>query len=180
MRIQPISNIAFLLVCILLTGCRTYGDYGTEQASFDRIATINGIFAQELEKAKGELQYLTQAAGSDAELKTAVANYEALLAKHEAMVASHNELASSLVVKTGLFGKLSTSYRDLNRGLGYIAADQLNMRNQYKTFAASLLESSQRAHVQDEQSRYHVAPPYYEQIRFALAEKSVSDALDLR
>ena len=180
MRRKPFSNLVLLLVFVLLSGCRTYGGYDTEQTSYDRIGTINALFAQELEKAKGELQFIQQAAGTDAELGAAVAQYEALLAQHEEMVAAHDELASTLVVKTGLLGKLSTSYRDLNRGLGYIAADQLTMRNQYGAFAASLLDDSQKAMVEPEQGRYHVAPPYYEQIRFAIASMSVSDALEMR
>ena len=180
MRIKPFSNLVLLLVFVVLTGCRTYGGYDTEQASYDRIETINALFAQDLEKAKGELQFIQQAAGNDAELQAAVAQYEALLAQHEAMVAAHDELASTLVVNTGFLGKLTTSYRDLNRGLGYIATDQLTMRNQYKAFATSLLDDSQKAMLQTVQARYQIAPPYYESIRYAIAEKSVSDALEMR
>ena len=93
----------------------------------------------------------------------------------------HDELAGTLTVKTGLFSKLTTSYRDLNRAFGYIVAEQKGMKDQYTSLAASLIEDDrQRAAVQVEQGRYQIAPPFYEQIRFALANRSISDALDVR
>ncbi len=180
MRNQLIRNLVVVFFFIALTGCRTYGDYGTEQASYDQIETINTQFVQDLERAKGELQVLKRAAGIDGELHGAVAQYEALLVRHEEMIAEHEKWTQPLIVKTGLFGKLSTSYRDLSRALGYIAAEQLSMHKQYDAFAASLLSEAQRATFQVEQGRYQVAPPFYEQIRFALAKRSISDALDQR
>lgn len=181
MRNQLFNTLAILLVLGISSGCRTYGGHGSEQASYDQIATINTRFAQDLERAKGELQGLTQAAGSDADLKMALKQYESLLGLHEEMVAEHAELAGTLVVKPGAIGRLGTSYRDLNRALGYITAEQLGMKNDYVSFASSLLKNDdQRAAVQEEESRYEIAPPYYERIRFALAKRSVSDALRVR
>ncbi len=179
---KQLFNISLLLVFLMLSGCRTYGDYGTEQASFDRIAAINTQFSQDLERAKGDLEVLKRAVASDSDLKEALMQYEALLTQHEEMSAHHNELAQTLTVKTGMMGKLSTSYRDLNRALGYITAEQLGMHNSYSRFAASLLEDDrQKAMLEPESSsRYHIAPPFYEKIRFALAQVSVSEALDLR
>lgn len=174
-------HLSYLVLFLMLAGCRTYGDYGSEQASFDRIAAINTQFAQTLERARGELETLQRAAASDSDLNAAVAQYEKLLAHHTEMVAAHGDLAATLEVKTGMLGKLSTSYRNLNRALGYIAVDQLAMHNHYKQFATSLLEDQDMiANVELEQSRYQIAPPFYEQIRFALAQKSISEALAAR
>ena len=50
--------------------------------------SLNARFSRDLERARGELQGLQQAAGSDVDLKAAVAQYEMLLEKHEAMVAA--------------------------------------------------------------------------------------------
>lgn len=181
MNKQLFSSLSVLLIVVILSGCRTYGDYGTEQASFDQIEAANQQFAQDLERARGELETLKSAAGRDADLRNAVTQYEALLAKHEEMSMAHKELAAGLEVKTGPIARLGNSYRDLNRALGNVAAEQLQMENHYRDFAASLIkDAGQRAHVEFEQSRYMVAPPYYEQIRFALAERSISDALDVR
>lgn len=181
MHKKLLHQLPYLVLFLMLAGCRTYGDYGSEQASFDRVAAINSQFAQTLERARGELETLQRAAASDSDLNAAVTQYEALLAQHAAMVSAHGDLAASLDVKTGMLGKLTPSYRNLNRALGYIAADQLAMHNHYKQFATSLLEDQGMiATVQQEQSRYQIAPPFYEQIRFALAQKSISDALAVR
>ncbi|MFK7846347.1 MAG: hypothetical protein AB8G77_13700 [Rhodothermales bacterium] len=182
MRKQLFSNISLLLVFLVLSGCRTYGDYGTEQASYDRIAAINTQFSQDLERAKGDLEVLKRAAGSDSDLKMALMQYESLLAQHEEISARHKEMALNLTVKTGLMGKLSTSYRDLNRALGSITIEQLSMHKNYSRFAASLLEDDSYKAIAgpESASRYHIAPPFYEEIRYALAKVSVSDALDLR
>ena len=174
------SRLSILVLFLLLAGCRTYGDYGTEQASFDRIGEINAQFAQTLDKAKAELETLQRAAATDSDLNAAVAQYEDMLARHEGLVELHGELASTLEVKTGMLGKLSTSYRNLNRALGAITADQLAMHKQYNQFAASLLENTDMLLVEAEQGRYQIAPPFYEQIRFALAEKTIGEALSAR
>ncbi len=175
------SHLTVLVLFLMLAGCRTYGDYGSEQASFDRIAAINAQFVQTLDRANAELETLQRAAATDSELNAAVSQYEVLLARHAGMVNEHGDLASTLEVKTGMLGKLSTSYRNLNRALGYITAEQLSMHKHYKQFATSLLEGQGMvAMVESEQSRYQVAPPFYEQIRFALAQKSISEALAAR
>ncbi|MEM8485288.1 MAG: hypothetical protein AAF564_07045 [Bacteroidota bacterium] len=175
------SHLIVVVLFLMLAGCRTYGDYGAEQASFDRVATINTQFAQTLDKAKAELETLQRAAASDSDLNTAVSQYEMLLARHADMVTAHGDLAATLEVKTGMLGKLSTSYRNLNRALGYITAEQLSMHKQYNQFASSLLPSAGMvAMVDAEQGRYQIAPPFYEQIRFALAQKSISEALAVR
>ncbi len=136
---------------------------------------------QTLDRANAELETLQRAAATDSDLNAAVSQYEMLLARHAGMVNEHGDLASTLEVKTGMLGKLSTSYRDLNRALGYITAEQLSMHKHYKQFATSLLEGQGMvAMVESEQSRYQVAPPFYEQIRFALAQKSISEALAAR
>ncbi len=180
MHKQLFSRLSILVIFLMLVGCRTYGDYGTEQASYDRIGEINTQFAQTLNKAKAELETLQRAAATDSDLNTAVAQYEEMLARHEDMVTAHGELAATLEVKTGMLGKLSTSYRNLNRALGYITADQLSMHKQYNRFAASLLENTDMLMVEAEQGRYQIAPPFYERIRFELAEKSIGEALSAR
>ncbi len=180
MYIQLLRKLPVLLVVLLVAGCRTYGGYDTEQASYDQILVINTQFKQDLERAKSQLDVLTRAASSDNELREAVDQYKELLAKHEEMIANHEEITASLKVKTGALGRLSTSYRDLNRALGAITTEQLGMQKRYEEFAISLLDDARQAHVQKEEGRYQIAPPFYEQIRFALAERSISGALDER
>lgn len=180
MRKSFINSVFVLFVFVALSGCRTYGDYGSEQASYDQIMEMNARFAQGLERAKAELSGIEQAAASDRSLGEAVEQYKGLLEKHEALIKDHEELAGTLTVKTGALGRLSSSYRDLNRALGYISASQIEMNNSYQSFAFNLVEEADRAGFEAEMGRYYVAPAFYEQIRHALSRRSVSDALNVR
>ena len=55
------------------------------------------------------------------------------------------------------------------------------MKNQYNNFSLSLLtDDAGLSSFQAEEGRYQIAPPFYEQIRFALAQRSVSAALEVR
>lgn len=180
-KVTPSSSRFFVLATVLLitlSGCRTYGGYGTEEASFDEIQEINERFASELSKAKSELSTLQQAASQNRELGSYVERYEALLTRHEALVEHHEALTGSLKVRTGALGRLSTSYRDLNRALGSITAEQLAMKSHYHQLANSLAtHGSGEVLLPGPMSRYQAVPPYYERVRVALEQHSLSEAL---
>lgn len=180
-KVTP-STTRFLVLATLLfislSGCRTYGGYGTEEASFDEIQEINERFASELGKAKGELPMLQQAAVQNRELGVYAERYEALLARHEALIAHHEELTGSLEVRTGALGRLSTSYRDLSRALGSITVEQLALKNDYHQLANDLaMHGSDKIAAPGPMSRYQAVPPYYERLRVAMNQHSFNDAV---
>ena len=172
--------IASLLV-LVLSGCRTYGGYDSEEIIFNQIEESNRVFALELEKARGELQRLEQAAQVDPELSAYVPEYEMLLEKHSSMVEHHELLASELDVKTGFIGQLTPSYRNLNRALGYIAVEQAAMKADYYSIA-SQIEGSPYAEggiwkSNISRSRYQAVPPFYQTINHSLQQKTISGAV---
>lgn len=172
--------VASLLVFVL-SGCRTYGGYNSEMAIFNQIEESNKVFANDLEKARGELQKLEQASQSDSEISSLIPQYEMLLEKHSHMVEQHAKLASELDVQTGLIGQLTPSYRNLNRALGYIAVEQAAMKSHYYRIAAEIGGSSYaeggiwKSNIS--RSRYQAIPPFYQAINNALEQKSISGAL---
>ena len=164
------------LSIMVFSGCRTYGGYDSEEAIYNQIVEINGVFANELEKAKGNLSRLEQAAKQKASLEEFVHEYEDLLAHHEHMIHEHAELTESLEIKTGFVGQLTPAYRNLNRALGYIAAEQSAMRNGYYRFAAHLGGDHQETDWSTgvENSRYQAVPPFYHEVHHAIERKTVS------
>ena len=180
-RFTRFFTVSSLLVVFLLSGCRTYGGYDSEEATFGQIAESNTVFANDLDKARGELQKLEQAAQGNSTLSPYVADYEKLLEKHSHMVEEHAKLASELDVKTGFLGQLTPSYRNLNRALGYIAAEQAAMKGHYHQLAAHIEGSSYAEgdiwESNISRSRYQAVPPYYQAISHALVRKSVTAVL---
>lgn len=179
-RFHRMTSILCLMI-LLLSGCRTYGGYGTEEATFNQIQESNAVFANDLDKARGELTKLKQAAQQNTGLSPYVADYEMLLEKHSHLVEAHAKLASTLSVSTGFIGQLTPSYRNLNRALGSIAADQAAMKGGYYRFASHLIsDGSEQGMLESnvDRSRYQAVPPYYLAITHALDRKSVSAALN--
>lgn len=173
-------SVFCVLVLAVLSGCRTYGGYDSEEAIYDQIVESNTAFANELEKARGDLSKLQQAASQNAEYSNFVTEYEHLLERHEGMVEAHAELTETLDVKTGFLGRLTPAYRNLNRALGNIAAEQAAMRNSYYRFAAHLSGDAEgdiwKANI--DRSRYQAVPPYYQVISHTIERKTISAALE--
>ena len=167
-----------MFIALVLSGCRTYGDYGTEEATFAEIEDVNSRFADELDRAQAEQATLQRAAGQYGDLKPFNAHYDELLSRHEALVASHAALTAQLSVKTGPMGRLTSSYRDLNRALGNIVADQQMMKDLYEEFAQEL--AGLNPETRSSTSRYEIVPPFYERIHAELDRISISEAVDYR
>ena len=172
------------LLLLVLSGCRTYGDYGSEKATFDQIVESNAVFTAELEKARGELMAIEQAAGQHDELVPYVEHYKGLLEMHEKMLEQHKEMEGTLTVQTGLIGRLTPAYRNLNRALGNIAAEQAAMRDHYYTLVSELSGSEEEEMLtwspQVGKSRYQAVPPFYRQIQKELERKTLSAVLEAR
>ena len=171
-RFHILVKGTMVLVVVLLSSCRTYGGYGTEQATYDRIEAINASFSGDLAGARAQLPILQQASQGRADLRPFVQRYERLLERHAAMVDAHATLLATLRVKTGPLGRLTSSYRDLNRAFGAIVSEQKEMEMAYEEIALrvrkTVLGDAFTAEMPREIGRYEIAPPYYERIRYAL------------
>ena len=174
-------GVLAVLMIVIFSGCRTYGGYGSEAALFEQIEESNTVFVNDLEKARGELQKLEQAAQQNSEMNSFVTEYKMLLEKHGQMVDEHAHLVAELDVQTGFIGQLTPSYRNLNRALGYIAAEQAAMKGHYYRLAAqidgSLYADGDIWQSNISRSRYQAVPPFYQVIAHALERKSISGVL---
>jgi len=112
-----------LLLVVLVTGCRTYGGYGTEEELQNQISDAVDEFEKDLARSEADLAVLERAAENQSSLDVMVDRFESDIAAHKEMLASHRTIAQNL--------EGSSSYRDLHRGYGTITTEQRMMRNTY-------------------------------------------------
>ncbi len=171
-RFSRVSRVLLVLSVVLLASCRTYGGYGSEDATHEQITETNAAFGTALSSARAELPTLQRAAQGRPELTPYVGRYEALLLQHEEMAEAHMALQASLKVKTGALGRLTSSYRDLSRALGAIVSEQREIELAYEDIALDVrraaLGDAFVAEEPREKGRYQIVPPYYERLRYAL------------
>jgi hypothetical protein len=164
--------LLLLVVSATLPACRTYGGYGSEEATHATIAQVIGTFEEELAGARNELPLLQRAAGDRPDLQPFVAQFERAIEHHTMLLDEHRALYADLKVKTGPIGRLTTSYRDLNGVLGAILSEQREVQIAYEQLAmdvrAAVFGSAFQAEAPAEIGRYQAAPPYYERLRYAM------------
>lgn len=171
MRRFPLLGMLVLL-SVLFTSCRTYGGYGSEEGTYAQIQETFARFEEELAGARNELPALERAAQGQPALQVYVRQFERQVERHAALVDRHRGVIAGLEVKTGPIGRLSTSYRSLNRSLGSLAVDQREVRSGYEEIAFNVREAvlgaSFTRETPEDMSRYQAVPPYYERVRYAL------------
>ncbi|MEZ4700342.1 MAG: hypothetical protein R2834_08435 [Rhodothermales bacterium] len=172
MHANRLPAFGALVVMLLLSSCRTYGGDGTEQGTYDEISKMAASFEDDLASARNELPVLQRAAQGNPGLQVFVHQFEAQLERHAALVAHQEEVIAGLKVKTGPLGRLTTSYRDLNRTLGAMISEQREMQIGYEDLAMdvrkAVMGDAFQAEMPEEIGRYQIAPPYYEKLRYAL------------
>lgn len=160
-----------LLLLFVVAGCRTYGDhYGNEEALLANILEANERFGEELARAQGELAALesVEAFGDYA------ARYAAVAQVHEAILAEHRDLAEEAK-------EHDDNYRFLHRLYGAIISDQQIVKDRYGELVSAMAraaarDTTARAPVPD-QSRYQVAPAFYERIAYENQQRSLAEIL---
>ena len=176
----PMTHVSHRLVAILLlglwilgSGCRTYGDYGNEAKTLEQIQQANALFADALERARGNLALLEDAADANPAYATAAVHYAEIVRGHEIALTYHRELEE--VAEDN-----EDDYRTLHRSYGAIVAEQRLTQDQYARVVDGLRRTLQATDAEADPrlvqrwsrlvpltGRYHVAPPYYEQVGYA-------------
>ena len=143
---------------ILLGGCRTYGGYGTEEATYAEIQKANVQFADALNRAQSEYRALETLARTNPALRPSAEHYAQLIAFHEALLLEHVAWAEQVDVD---------DYRDVSRVLGAIVAEEQRLAERYGTIiggAEQLLTADSTMLVPgvgEPDGRYYVVPPYF-------------------
>ncbi len=164
--------IAVVLLAVALTGCRTYGDYGSADKTIDKISKANEAFARAHERAQTNADALRRASISSEALKPYAEEYDSIVTEHRRMVEEHSQA----------FGELSGRvflYSAANRLLGAIVSEQNMIENRYAEVAreaASAVGLESSDHPRPPYS-YGLVPPYFERIRYSVGSRGLDDVL---
>ncbi len=149
---------------IVLSGCRTYGQYGNEEAMLNEIQTANDQFVSQLDRAQADAELLQRAAEENADLVSLMERYEAALEIHAGMVEEHADLLRQAEERSG-------NHRVLRRNFGAIVTDHGEMRNRYRRILREVdlvvnPEEAALRHLEPaEMSTYQSRPPQYDRDR---------------
>jgi hypothetical protein len=172
-----------LVLVIGLGACRTYGGYGSEEALKAQIEEANEQFADQLTRAQNGMERLSRAASENVALQPVVSEYEDAMRQHTAFLAEHREQAERVKVHTGALGRLTSSYRDLNRCLGSILSEQAEVNIRYNEAVAHLvairdgLGEDVATHEQGDTGLYQAVPPQYARMSSLTRANSLDAAL---
>ena len=168
------------LLALVASGCRSYGSYGSREEIYGKIQQATQLFAEELERSRGEQDALQRAAAAHPALADFAERFAAVVERQAAMVEQHQALAEAASAGGNiLFAWVGPdSYRRLHSTYGAIISDQQIVRDRYAEVLMDVQQAvggpAQRVPVQ---SRYQVAPHFYERLRYASAQRSVADIL---
>lgn len=124
MRFLPRPAFVFFCVGLLaLTGCRTYGGYGSEEATYRQMQQANRQFANDLERARADLEALEDAAAQNDALTSYAERFQALVQRHEQTLEEHRATVEGM--------SASDDYRSLHRSYGTIITEARILRKQY-------------------------------------------------
>lgn len=149
-----------LLLLVALSGCRTYGGYGTTEEIPRQMEQAVQQFADELARAESDVQALSAAVVQNSALEPFESQYRDVIAKHEEFLEHHREIAEQY--------QDSDDYRALNRNYGAIISEQRLIETRYNELHARIQRvvsgQPERAARQLE-SRYVVNPNYYDRVQ---------------
>lgn len=149
-----------LIVLLALSGCRTYGSYGTSEAIPGQMQQAVQQFADDLARAESDVQALAEAAAQSSALEPFERQYRKLIAQHEEWLERHREIAAEY--------EDGGSYRALNRNYGAIIAEQRLVATRYNELHARIrraVSGQSPALTTTSASRYVVNPSYYARVQ---------------
>lgn len=112
-----------LLLLLVVTGCRTYGGYGTETILHEQMQQANRQFSDDLQRARADLATLKAAADTSEMLQPMVERFQNNIDHHAATLDRHRQMTERLAG--------SGNYRALHRVYGTITTEQRMMRKTY-------------------------------------------------
>lgn len=160
---MDITNRSTLLVLLagllVLTGCRTYGDYGSTAATIDQAAQAAQDYADALNRARADLDRLQAAAESNTALAMFVPRYEHTIAQHEAQLSDHRAITERL--------QDDPSYRTASRLFGAMISEQRATADRYHQLHKRIQQTVQGvpgAMYRSAESPSYVVPTYYKRV----------------
>ncbi len=167
------SVFGFVLLCslVVVSGCRTYGGYDSEEATYEQIQRSIQLFEEDIRRARSNAAALQEAAGQNPALGGLASHYAIFVEAGEALLDHNRSLAADL--------SPGSSYRSLHRAHGAIMAQQATARSRFE----GLLQTFSEAYAPDTtagsiaQRPYALIPPYYARVTQQQDDISVNDVL---
>ncbi len=162
--------LSLIFIMLLVSGCRTYGRYGSEEATYQQILKAHQLFQEDLARRQADLRRLESAAGETEVVGRLAMQYAEIVGGHEAVLESEKNEIADLSPASG--------YRDLHRTLGAIISGHRTIRIQYQGLLTNALESRVPPDTTVEVERpYALIPAYYKRIEGRQPALSVNDVL---
>lgn len=160
-----------LALLLVLSGCRTYGDYNNEALTFEQIREANRLFGEELERARSDLATLKQIETGNTMMQPGVEQFATTVLMHEVMQINHLRLAEEVD---------EDDYREVHRLYGAIIAEQDIIRERYDHVLRGMVSLSDTTESQrlGAASFYQVAPQFYERMMAENQRMSVRKVMD--
>lgn len=159
-----------LFAALLMSGCRSYGGYGAEEATYRQMQVAHQIFEEELVRAKADLRKLEAAASDNPILSVPAAQYAEMVQGHETVLDDQENMISGLSDGSG--------YRDLHRAFAAMVSQQRTIRNQYERLLSNVQRFAASADTTVQTERpYSFIPPYFERVAGRQRELSVNGVL---
>lgn len=151
---QRLTSIFVTVVLVgVLTGCRTYGGYGSEEALYRQLQRASEEFSQDLERMKQGRGQLEQRAAATADGERVAGNLSSILELHEALDIRHREVVERL--------SPSSSHRTLSRAYGAMISDQEMVRGMYRRVQNVLAGRAAADSLRRTDVPYSVLPAFY-------------------
>jgi hypothetical protein len=172
-RVAPRLLPLLLLAFVALTGCRAYGGYGTEEALANEMDEAVRLFAERLERARGDLQALNNAASGNPALQPLKDPYRAMVEVHEVTLERQRALAEAFTA--------DDSYRGLHRAYGAVATQQRMIQRRYLGLHAQIAAAVRGEDLatvnMPSRAEYYIAPTFYQRVENARNELTMQQAL---
>ncbi len=148
-----------VLALFLLTGCRTYGDYGNVEEHREQLVVLVEQFETNLARNQADLRQLAQGSAGVPAMRPYAERMAALVALQEALLLEQRLRLDELVE--------TDDYRDLHRAYGAFITEQQMLLDLYAGIGRQMRGETEAGSYIDsevEHSRYVFVPPQYMRI----------------
>ena len=153
-----------IFAALAVSGCRTYGGYGSENATYEQMQRAVGTLEEELGRARADLSAAEAAAASNSQAGSLAASFGEIVEEHARIVDEQKELLAGLSEDSG--------YRDLRRAFGAINTQQQAVSERYGRFLRGAYAALADTADSDVDRPYSSIPPYYN--RLATARQTIT------
>lgn len=166
-----------LLLCavagLVLTGCRTYGEYNSEELTYQQMQRLVQQFDRDLTKARADLAALQKASADNPYLSVLAAHYSQVVSAQEAVLDEHRDMLAEL--------SPGSTYRALHRAYGAMISEQRTIRLQQEGLLRYVYDAytADTTAMADRDRPYALIPPYYARVTEAQRDVTVNELLRL-